>query len=93
MAAPYPPGDPITQQPGMQMYPPGQGYPYPPPEGGYPPPNVGYAPPPAGGYAPPPGGYAPPQGPPPAMMMPANVPAGLEPLLNVSSTELKFIFM
>ena len=39
MAAPYPPGDPVTQQPGMQMYPPGQGYPYPPPAEGYPPPG------------------------------------------------------
>ena len=80
----------VTDQP---MYPPGQGYPYPPPPNqGYGPPAPGYAPPapgyapPAPGYAPPPQGYAPPpQGyAPPAANVPVNVPPGLDALLHVS---------
>ena len=79
-----PGGAPVTDQP---MYPPGQGYPYPPPPNqgygqppapGYAPPAPGYAPPPQQGYAPPPQGYAP-----PAANFPVNVPPGLDSLLHV----------
>ena len=87
MAAPYDVG---FQPP--PMYPPAQGGSGPPPvmqqPGGYPPPQPGYgAPPPQPGYgAPPPQpGY----GQPMAMMQPANVPPGLEYLLQVDNLIVK----